>query len=394
MNLSRDSALALQRHYVGALSQSATTWLESLPAKRVAFAGGAIRTDGENCVLDFGVVDTPNGEQRAVRIFQPGPQPLSLRVSEVPEWVIADWSHDKDESILIVRIAGDREGERCGDLTLRIRDERGARFEKLRVRVVVRPREPFADITFDGNATAEPFAFDGARGVYTIAVANRNSVPLVVTFSDLPGWLELTVDGCSRRGPIAGAFFERTAPFIACLRPGLLGRHEGSVRMQTNDRRHELRDVLLRFSADLAPLRPHIRAVSPPSLAAGSKTVTAHARLENWGRSPARVSANVTTQCATVPALIRIPASRDGTPGTADLPIRIAASRLAPGTHTLIVALQIEDGDPAQCGVPVQVIVAARRSRQRPSIRAETIAAFLALVILAIILLAAMRGWS
>jgi hypothetical protein len=394
MNLSRDSALALQRHYVGALSQAATTWLESLPANRVAFAGGAIRTDGESCVLDFGVVDTPNGERRAVRIFQPGPQPISIRVSEVPAWIVADWSDETNASILIVRITADHEGERCDDLTLRVRDERGVRFEKLRLRVVGRPRQPFADITFNGDAAAEPFAFDGDRGVYTIAVANRNSVPLVVTFSDLPEWLELTVDGCSRRGPIAGAFFERKASFTAYLRPRLLGRHEGSVRMQTNDRRPELRDVLLRFSADIAPLRPHIRAVSPPPLAAGSKTVTAHARLENWGRSPARISANVTTQCATVPALIRIPAARDGRPGTADLPIRVTASRLAPGTQTLIVALQIEDGDPAQCGVPVQVIVAARRSRQRPFIRPETIAAFLALVILAIVLLGAMREWS
>lgn len=390
MNLSRESALALQRHYVGALSQSATTWLESLPVNRVAFAGRAIRADGECCVLDFGVVDTPKGEQRAVRVFQPGTQPLSIGVSEAPAWIVAEWSNE----ILTVQIADDHEGERSDDLTLRIRDERGARFEKLRVRILARPRQPFADITFNGEPAAEPFGFDGDRGVYAIAVANRNSVPLVVTFADLPEWLELTVDGCGRRGPIEGVFFERKAPFVAYFYPRLLGRHGGSVRMQTNDRRQELQDVLLRFSADIAPLHPHVRAVPPAPLAAGSKTVTAHARLENWGRSPARVAGQMTTPCATVPALIRIAAARDGKPGTADLPIRIAASRLAPGTHTLIVALQIEDGDPSRCAVPVQVVVAAKPSRRRQPVRPETIAAFVALVILAIILLAAMRGWS
>lgn len=388
MSFSVYSALALQRHYVGALSKPATTWLEPSAAVQLAFAGDALRVDDEGCMLDFGTVELSLGEWRSVRMFVPGTMPVSMRVSEAPPWVATEL----DGGRLVVRITDDSEGERVGTIALWIRDERGARLEKLRVHVDARPRQPMAGISFDGDAVPAPFVFkDG--DTYTISVTNRNSVPLNVTLFDLPEWLELTVDGCTRGGPLDGAFFERKAPFTLSLRPRLLGRHEGALRMRTNDRQSELRDVLLPLSAEVVPLRPHVRAVPPAVVETSAKNVTVHASLENWSRTPAQVAASVTTQCATVPAMTRVPAARRDEPGIADLPIRIAASRLAAGTHILIVSLQIEDGDPSRCSIPVRVDVAAGTPRRRFS-RTETMATLFGLLFLAIMIVAAARGWS
>ena len=388
MSFSVTSALALQRHYVGALSKPATTWLEPAPAAQLAFAGDALRIDQEGCVLDFGTVDAPRGQWRSVRVFVPGTMPVSMRVSEAPPWVATE----VDGGRLIARITDDWEGERVGTIALWTRDGYGARLEKLRVRIDAQPRQPMAGISFNGGAAPAPFVFeDGAT--YTLAVTNRNSVPLVVTLFDLPEWLELDVDGCTRGGPLEGPFFERKAPFTLSLRPRLLGRHEGALRMRTNDRQRELQDVLLPFSAEVVPLRPHVRAVPPAIVETPAKNVTVHASLENWSRTPARVRASVTTQCATVPARMRVPAAlRDG-PGTADLPIRIAASRLAAGTHVLIVSLQIEDGDPAHCSVPVRIHVTGVPRIRRFS-RTEAMATLFALLFFAMVLVAAARGWS
>lgn len=392
MNLARDSAIALQRHYLGALSKPAVTWLEPLPASRLAFAGSAIRVDPEGCVLDFGAVDSMLGEQRTVRIFRPGDRAAAIRVDEAPEWLDAEWIQG---GALAVRIAEDAEGERSCELALWVRDELGARRESLRVRIEARPRHPIAVFAFNGSATPQPFDFGADDRAYTISIANRTSVPLVVSFADLPEWMELAVDGSSRRGPLAGVFFERTAPFSVALRPGFLGPQKGSLRMRTNDPRPEMRNIELQFSACVTPVQPHIRAFPPPPviIAAGT-TTTAHARLENWGRRPARLACKTGTSAIIASPIAPIPAAREGQPGTALLPIRIIASELLPGTHTLVVDVQVEGGDPSHCSIPLRVSITPVAPRRRREIRPETIAALFALLLLTAVLFISFRGWS
>jgi len=57
MNLSRDAMLALERHFVGALSAPARTWLEPVPVSQLAFAGSAVQSKAGGCAVDFGTVD-------------------------------------------------------------------------------------------------------------------------------------------------------------------------------------------------------------------------------------------------------------------------------------------------------------------------------------------------
>lgn len=393
MTPTRDSALALQRHYLGALSTPARTWLEPLPAACLAFAGSAIRRQSEGCSLDFGTVDAALGECRTVRLFRPGGRPAAIRISDTPPWLRAEWI-EGETGALAVEVSEDCEGERSDKITFWVRDELGARLESLRVHITARPRHPLADIAFNGSALPLPFEFATA-GIYTISVANRTSVPLTVTFADLPDWMEFQVDGCSRRGPVAGVFFERIAPFSVTLRPRFLGRHQGLLRMRTNDPRPELRDVELRFFSSVAPQRPHVRALAPPPLVApAAKALTTHVQLENWGLSPAHVTCLTGAPSLTAGQIVPIPPLRNGQPGMAALPIRIASSQLAAGTHRLVVDLHIEEGEPSSCSVPLQVVVPASSPQRRREIRPEMIAALLALLFLTIVLLVAAQEWS
>lgn len=391
MNATRDSVLALQRHYLGALSTPARTWLEPLPATRLAFAGSAIRADREGCVIDFGTVDASDAERRTVRVFQPGDHPVAIRVDEVPDWLRTKWT--EAGGVLAVRVTGDVEGERSGAIALWARDEHGPRREFLRVRIHVRPRHPLADIAFHGSPTPRPYDFGAGGGAYTIAVENRAAAPLTAAFADLPEWMEFEVDGCSRRGPLAGRFFERTAPFRVTLRPRLLGRRTGSLRMQTNDVRPELRDVELQFAACVTPARPHLRVIAPPPFEAlpSSEPLAAGVRLENWGRSPARVTCQSRTPAiAAAPTVV--PSARDGEPGTAVLPVQILPAQLPAGVHALAVELHVDGGEPADVRVVLHVTVAAAASRQRRQIRPEMIAALFALLLLTAVLFVAARG--
>ncbi|HEY0373095.1 MAG TPA: hypothetical protein VGD79_13910 [Thermoanaerobaculia bacterium] len=390
MTLSRDSVLALQRHYLGALSTPARMWLEPQRPARLAFRGSAIRVDDDGCVLDFGTVEFAHGELRTVRVFQPGDAPASIRVDEVSPWLHAEWAED---GTLAVQLVDESEGERTGTVSLWIRDEHGARCESLRVRVAVQPRQPLAEILFNGAPAPLPHNFGSDGGDYTIDVANRTSVPLVVTFADLPEWLELEVDGCSRRGPVLEVFFERAAPFHVALRPHQLGRQTGSLLMKTNDRRTDLQEVELQFTSCVTPVRPQVRALPAPQLAVRApKALATHIRLENWGRSPARVTCGNHPAALMVAVITDVPAARDGVPGTAVLPIRVHSSQLWPGAHVLTLDLQIAGGDPLQCSVALHVTVAAAAARQRREIRPEMIAALIALLLLTAVLLIAARG--
>src|SRR5438552_18899344 len=91
---------------------------------------------------------------------------------------------------------------------------------------------------------------------YVVTIGNRTSIPLVVTFADLPDWLTFHVDGRGRDGPIDGPFFERTAPFAVHLRPQHLGNHRGTLRLRTNDPRPEMRYIELHLTACVAAANP------------------------------------------------------------------------------------------------------------------------------------------
>lgn len=351
MNVSRDSVLALQRHFLGALCAPARTWLEPLPAPRLAFAGSALRRAGNDCVLDFGVVETPCEERQVVRVFEPGAEWVDVRLDAAPPWLEAQWL---DRSTLELRVAHDGESELRGAL----RFVTGARVEELGVQMTARRAHPAARFDFNGSAVPLPFDFGSDGHAYALSVANEASAPLVVRFADLPGWLALEVDGHRCDGPMPGVFFERTAPFVASLRPQAAGRHEGALRMQTNDVRPEMQELELRFSGCIEPRRPLVRASAPGALRLrANQTFTTEARLENWSRSPARTAKHAAPRGLALAALPVVPAARRGQPGTAALPIRIIPRQLGPGMHTLALALRIEDGDPAEVHVPVRVDV-------------------------------------
>jgi hypothetical protein len=138
----------------------------------------------------------------------------------------------------------------------------GGHIEELPVRMIARRSHPLARFDFNGSAMPHRFDFGTAEGSYELSVANATSIPLVVTFSDLPDGLTFEVDGRHRNGPIAGPFFERAAPFAVTLRPHLFGLPGGVLRLQTNDPRPEMRDVALPFAA--FPTAPGRRTGSFP----------------------------------------------------------------------------------------------------------------------------------
>lgn len=375
MNVSRDSVLALQRHFLGALSAPARMWIEPLPAPRLAFAGSALRREGSDCVLDFGVVDTPGEERQLVRVFEPGEASVDVQLGATPAWLEAQWL---DRRTLELRAAHDVEGEFHGVL----RFVAGTRIEELTVRMTTRRAHPAARFDFNGSPVPRPFDFGTGSRPYALSIANDASAPLVVRFADLPAWLAFEVDGHRRGGPLPGRFFERAAPFVVCVTPQLVGRHDGVLRLQTNDPRPELQDVELRFSGCLEPHQPLVRASAPSALRLrANQTFTTQARLENWSRTPARTAKKAAPRGVALPTLPVVPSARDGQPGTATLPIRIIPRQLGPGMHTLSLALQVEDGDPAEVHVPVRVdVLPAGRGR------APWRGALLALLLLTIVI--------
>ena len=267
MKLSRDSVLALQRHFLGALRAPARTWLEPLPSPPLVFRGDALRSG----TLDLGSVSSPGEERCVVRICNRSAERVDVRIGAAPAWLTARW----------LGVDGDTAPVGCGDsgVTLEIRvihdDERefrgtlpfvlGNRVEELNVRMAARRLHPVAQFDFHGSPVPQPVDFGAGDGSYRLSVMNATSVPLVVTFSDLPPGLTFEIDGRSRSGPIAGPFFERTAPFAVDLHPQLFGLPGGVIRLHTNDPRPELQDMELRFEPFPRAPRARMRAVPPRS---------------------------------------------------------------------------------------------------------------------------------
>jgi hypothetical protein len=397
MNLTRDSMLALQRHFLGALSTPARTWLEPLPSPPLAFAGEALRWDREGCVLDLGDVRSPGEERHRVRVCNRGAKHIDVRVAEVPAWLTARWLESGGDAIslaseaagatLEVVVAHDEEREFRGTIAFVAEGVR----EVLSVRLTTRRPYPYARIDFNGSATPRPFDFGSDERPYELSVANMTAVPLVVTFADLPAWLAFEIDGHRRSGPIAGTFFERKAPFVVKLLPQSLGPQSGALRLRTNDARPEIQDVELQFSACLLAAKPRLHVAAPHRMhVRPDQKLTVEAQLENWGRAEARTSKEAVPRSLAIRTCPVVPAARDGKPGTATLPIRIAPAHLAPGAHALVLSLRIEGGEPAIVDVPVQIDVTPRR---KPTLRAETIAALFALLLVALLFVIA-RGLS
>jgi len=396
MNVSRESILALQRHFLGALSAPSRTWLEPLPAQPLVFAGAAIRAGRDGCAVDFGSVSSPGEERCVIRVGNRETGPVDVRLDDPPAWLMASWAGVDEDSVTLgsgetaaleLIVIHDAEREFAGALRFLVAD----RVEELGVRLIARRTHPVADIDFNGSPAPHAFDFGTGEGPYVLTIANRASIPLVVAFADLPDWLTFHVDGRSRGGPIAGSFFERAAPFTVHLRPQPqhLGAQWGALRVRTNDPRPEMRNIELHFAASVVSSRPCLRAVPPPrARMRADQTMTATARLENWGRIAARTSKEIVPAALSIRECPIVPAADGGQPGVATLPIRLAPKTLVPGAHTLTLSLRVDGGDPATVDLPVEVDVDPRR---RPVLRPELVAALFALLFLTLLFVIA-RG--
>lgn len=386
MMLSRDSVLALQRHFLGALSEPAHTWLEPVDGARVTFVGSAVRLDGEGCLFDFGTVESPGEDRRLLRISERG-----AHISEQPPWLSVRWIDDATLELIAIH---DADRDFCDSLGFVFDD---GRSESLRVRMSARRTHPVAELDFNGWPVPRPFDFGANDHPYVLSVGNRSGVPLVVSFADLPEWLRFEIDDRWRDGPLPGRFFRRSAPFTVCIRPRprYFGRRSGTIHLQTNDSRAEMQSIEIPFAACIEPAKPHVRAFAiPTSRVRADKSVTVSARLENWSRSPARIRAHVVPFALRVLDLPVVPAARDGQPGAAMLPVRILPAKLVPGAHALSLALRVHDGDPAVVDVPVPIEVTPAPPRRTGVGRAEMIAALLTLLLVTLLFIVLVRGLS
>jgi len=396
MNLSRDSILALQRHFLGVLSAPTRIWLEPLPAQPLVFSAVALRSHGDSCVVDFGSVSSPGEERQLVRVGNRGVERVDVRVGEPPAWLIARWVDADGDTVSLASgeratleliLPHDAEREYAGAIRFHVAD----RVEELGVRMIARRTHPIAEIDFNGSPAPHPFDFGTGDGPYVLTITNRTSIPLVVTFADLPDWLTFHVDGRGRNGPILGPFFERTAPFAVHLRPQHLGIHRGVLRIRTNDPRPAMRNLELHFAACVVASKPCLRVTPPQRVRLrADQTVTANAQLENWGRVPARTSKETMPAALSIRECPTVPAAHDGKPGAMTLPIRVAPKTLIPGAHTLTLSLRVDGGDPATIDVPVELDVDPHR---RSALRPEVIAALFALLFLTL-LFVIVRGMS
>jgi len=395
MNLSRESILALERHFVGALTAPSRTWLEPLPVQLLAFACEAIRFDGDATTIDLGTVSSPGEERRIVHVCNRSAEDVEITL-EPPAWLLASWIDRDEETIALAPgdvaaleliLPHDAEREYRGALQFRI----GERIDSLDVRMIARRTHPIAQFDFNGAEKARRFDFGSGDGPYVLSIANKTSVPLIVRFADLPDWLTFEVDGRRRSGPIDGPFFERAAPFTIRLRPQHVGRHDGVMRVQTNDPRPELQNLELHFAAFVLAAKSCVRVKTPERVRLrADQTISGAIPIENWGRTPAQLSAETVPAALAIREWPVVPAAHDGQPGVATLPLRIAPRTLGAGAHALTLTLCVDGGEPARIDVPVQFDVDPPR---RGWLRTETIVALFAVLILTL-LLVIVRGMS
>src|SRR5262249_10206253 len=202
---------------------------------------GALQSSPQGCVVDLGTKESPGRERRTLRVANLGVETLVLAIQDSPSWLTARWLDGGGEAVhlsprgrgaeldLLAEHDGLEETTFLGSIPLLAETLTGeiSRFEIL-VRLTTRQTRPFGRYHFQG--LEEPrlcdfglldLAASGAESFpsYVLSFENMTSVPLVASFADLPDWLVFEVDGYQRRGPAAGRFFGRAAPFQGGVRP-------------------------------------------------------------------------------------------------------------------------------------------------------------------------------
>lgn len=321
MNVSREAMLALERHFVGALSAPVRTWLEPVPASQLAFAGSVTRSQAGECVADFGTVESPGRESRLVRVMNRGAHTVQVNIGECPRWLAVRWRDADDDIVPIVAgtagatleltAAHDSEDEFQGRIRFLVSDEGMPRIDELLVRMTTRRAYPIAQFDFNGSPVPRPFDLGNGARPYRLTVSNNSSVPLIVRVSDLPEWLTFEVGGQRRNGPLAGAFFERRAPFTIQLWARAVGPQQGVIRLETNDPRPRCRSIVLQLSAHVERLAPQLAVpFAKPAIRGASSATTIRKPLAEAmetvpvARSRKRFAMRLYVLCAVVVVLL------------------------------------------------------------------------------------------
>ncbi|MEA2465484.1 MAG: hypothetical protein QOJ98_3231, partial [Acidobacteriota bacterium] len=198
MNVSRDSVLALQRHFLGALRTPARTWLEPLPGARIAFTGSAVRRAAAGCLLDFGIVDSPGVERHSVRISHRGADRAQIRIAGTPEWLQARWRDVRSDTAVLesgntavtleLTATHAADSDFRGSLQLLVTAGGTEHLQELPVKMTARRLNPVAHFDFNGSPSPRPWDFGNGDTPYEISVTSSTSIPVVVRCADLPAW--------------------------------------------------------------------------------------------------------------------------------------------------------------------------------------------------------------
>jgi hypothetical protein len=332
--------------------------------------------------------------------------------AEAP-WLAARWLQADGNAIRVESRAGAeleitathnvlKETGFAGLIDIWIRDAAGDEWhEELPVRMTARRAQPLGEFSFHGSPQPRGFDFgtvdplDPANPSYDLSFDSLASAPLTVAFADLPAWLTFEVGVHRRAGPAPGRFFERDAPFKVSIRPrqttDLIGAHRGSLHLETNDPRPALRSIDIRFAVRLEPVGPFLRAVPDNVRVTTSRPLRTEVRLENWGRSPARVAATIVPRgLQVIGGAVAVPAAAGDRPGSGALRLRVVPSHLSPGTHLLPLTLIVEGAAPLAIAVPVQVAPGPAGARKR-GVALAVIAALFAVLAFAMLIVLYLR---
>jgi hypothetical protein len=390
MRLTQEAFLGLKRHFLGALSEPPSLWVVPVPEPRLLLASrDALQGNLRGCSLDFGTVESPGETRGNLRVANLGPETLTIKLGSSPAWLRARW---RDNSGDAVHLAGSdveleliathdalEETPMTGCLELKAESLTGeSRISEIQVRLTARRLQPVGVFSFRGSSEPGPVDFGvldiAASGPEvlescTLSFENRTSVPLKVSFADLAAWLVFEVDGYQRRGPAAGRFFERDAPFQVDLRPvrvaHFLGAQQGRLLLRTNDSRPDYQQVELDLSAQIVSSRPYLEVIPPERVRiAPGEQVWVEAMLKNHGQESARLR-EARSPGLHIPDWPVVPANQDGQPGTAALRIRVAP-QLPPGHHALSFTVSSRNSDQRDIAVPIRVEVVAPGETAEP----------------------------
>jgi hypothetical protein len=404
----QDTFFGLQRHFLGVLSEPSSVSIASDPVESLLFTScGRLQREGGNCLLDFGVVDSPGREHQFIRMSNLGAETVAVVLDTYPPWLTARWTNGEGERVYLA--PGDRSADleivvvhhltdrelREGTIELAVTELSGNfRKERFGVRLTARQAHPCGEYDFAGKPEPHPHDFGvidldaGARKMpwYPFAFRNSGNVPLRVSFSDLPRWLALEVDGYERRGASSETFFERTAPFVARLRPigipSLAGSHRGGPTIVTNDARPEFRTMRLDLGVRIRMSKPFIRVDAVPAVI-GDRSSRAEFVLENLGEFPTVVHTLPST-VAKAEGPVVVPGAKDGKPGKAPLKVEITPAALTRDQKAVSLTLQVTDGEPPEVSL---VIPIHRGSPKASSTRGKDLLAAVCLAVIVLIVL-------